>query len=74
MRRVLVPLLCTGLGVLAGVLLALSEIGWTVMAANGVRDLSIQQMQLQGEALQQCRADAAIPPKATNRTPRRFQL
>ena len=71
-------LLAGVVGLAVGFFLAFAHIGWTVLAANGVRDLALDAMQHQSQtirtqqdALQQCRTAV---PKATNRRPKRFRL
>jgi hypothetical protein len=71
-------LLAGVVGIAMGFFLAFAHIGWTVLAANGIRDLSLDAMQHQAkaireqqDALHQCRIAV---PKATNRRPKRFLL
>jgi hypothetical protein len=75
-KRIALLLLVAILAFAAGTATCLAQIGWTVLAANGVRDIALISMQEQGEALRVCRQAAPPPPKPTifRPLPKRLEL
>jgi hypothetical protein len=63
------------LGLSVGVVVSFVAIGWTVLSANGVRDIAIESMTLQAQALDQClNPEPQAKPNVFHPLPKRLDL